>query len=147
MISMPDLWITGMPVQKTTGMPDLFCFSMRKELRAMRRIEYSYQDKLNGVKIKILQLALFSHCVSFWGEFFERKKIMLKIFVRSAKYIKISVFLCILIWDINFENLIISLKAAIVFLNTTSSYSEHRIFIKRWRCCSCNIICNFLYNQ
>ena len=35
-----------------------------------------------------------------------------------------SVFSCILIWDINFENLIISLKAAIVFLNTT----EHRKF-------------------
>ena len=33
-----------MPVQKTTGMPDLFCFSMRKGLRAMRRIEYSVLD-------------------------------------------------------------------------------------------------------
>ena len=53
---------------------------------------------------------------------------MLKIFVRSAKYIKISVFSSILIWDINFENLIISLKAAIFFLDTTSSYSEHRQF-------------------
>ena len=49
---------------------------------------------------------------------------MLKKFVRSAKYIKMSAFSCILIWDINFENLIISLKAAIVFLNTT----EHRKF-------------------
>ena len=43
-----------MPVQKTTGMPDLFCFRMRKELRAMRRIEYSLLDIIGLNKLILI---------------------------------------------------------------------------------------------
>ena len=40
---------------------------------------------------------------------------MLKFFVRSAKYIEMSVFSCISIWDINFENPIVSLNTNCLF--------------------------------
>ena len=53
---------------------------------------------------------------------------MLKNFVRSSKYIKMSVFSCILIWDINFENLLTRLKAAIVSLNTNFLFWAQKIW-------------------
>ena len=65
-----------------------------------------------NINIEITYWAVFSPWAVFRVNFFERKKNLVKNFVRESKYTKISVFSCILSWNINFENPFIRFKTA-----------------------------------
>ena len=63
----------------------------------------------NWANQNLFNISYFEPCLVFLSG----KKIMLKKFVR--KYTKMSVFSCILFWDINFENPLNRFKAAMFF--------------------------------
>ena len=75
-------------------------------------IRNGYNQIRNWANQNLFNISYFEPCLVFLSG----KKIMLKNFVRNSKYTKMSVFSCILFWDINFENPLNRFKAAMFFL-------------------------------
>ena len=104
-------------------------------------VQVSFVTKSNSdiYKLKSFTEQFFHNELYFEVNFLIAKKIYWKNFVRDSKYTKMSVFSCILFWDINFENPLNRFKAAMFFLRPLKLkilILSSEYLVNRWRYCS-----------